>query len=113
MKLMFETEYWREQLLTYISDLEAETGVTLDTHRYDDIAKELRSRVKDRLFFDHDIEVTWSYQQSVGAFVLVQSGTEQEMRALDRAFGMEEEWVWGQVRKEIDAERAAMAAGGE
>ena len=113
MKLMFETEYWLEEMRGIIDAAEAAAGVTLSDDHYSDIAKELRSRVKSRVYFDRDIEVSWSYQQSVGAFVLVQSGTDSEREAFDAAVEAEREWVSEQVRKEIDAERAAVAEGGE
>lgn len=113
MKVMFETEYWLEEIRNLIDEAEAAAGVTLSDDHYSDIAKELRSRVKSRVYFDRDVEVQWSYQQSVGAFVLVQSGTDSEREAFDAAVEAEREWVSEQVRKEIDAERAAMAEGGE
>ena len=113
MKLMFETEYWLEEMRGIIDEAETDAGVTLSDDHYADIAKELRSRVKSRVYFDRDIEVSWSYQQSVGALVLVQDGTASEREAFDAAVEAEREWVSEQVRKEIDAERAAMAEGGE
>lgn len=113
MKLMFETEYWLAEIQNVIDLEEERAGITLSDDHYADIARALRSRVISRLFFDHGVDAKWSYQQSVGALVLVQSATDTERCALIDAVDAEREWVTDQVQKEIDAEQSALASGGE
>jgi hypothetical protein len=100
MKLMWETEYWREQMLDAIDSAEHSAGVTMDSSAFDETAKELRDRVVNRLY-DGGFRVTWSYQQSVGALVLFQSGTPSERAAVDSAVESESDWYTNEVAAEV------------
>ena len=102
MKLMWEAEYWRDELTDTIDKYEGEADVTLDDGVYNDIAKELRSRVVMHLF-DDGIDASWSYQQSVGAGVLIQSATPDERAAFDAAMEAEREWFTQEVKAEVQA----------
>jgi hypothetical protein len=100
MKMMFATEYWRDEMADAIDAAEGEADVTLGDTHYDDIAKELRSRVVAYLF-DDGIQPTWCYQQSVGVGVIVQSATEEELAAFDAALDAEREWMAAEIKAEI------------
>lgn len=101
MKAMHATEYWMAELEDVIDTEEKKAGVTLSTDHYYDIAKALRDRVVLRLFRDADITIRWSYQQSVGASVLIQSATDAERQAFSAAVDAEHDWVTERVRAEI------------
>jgi hypothetical protein len=104
MKLMFATEYWREELADAIDTAEREAGVTLDHLRYDDIAQGLRSRVVARLF-EAGVHPAWCYQQSVGAGAIVQAATEAELAAFHAALDAESEWLAREVHAEVASEK--------
>lgn len=87
MILHTATENWREFLLDAIQRAEAEVGIdsaSTDLADYDECADEL---ARDTLTALNDAGVAWSrtYQQSRGAFAVIQSADEADEAAFDRA----------------------------
>jgi hypothetical protein len=105
---MWHTEYWREAMADAIDDAEREAVVTLYHNAYDDIAKVLRTKVVTHLHVA-GVTVSWSFQQSVGACVLVQSATPEEQAALDAAMDAEKSFVADEVRGEVAGAAAHMS----
>ncbi len=84
LKLRHETEDWREALISTVCEVEAELGVDRDADSYDDCVNEFCRLTLARLSaagVDHER----AYQQSRGAFVIAQSGDDNELEALDAA----------------------------
>ena len=109
MRVMWHTECWLDNIADIIDEGERNAGVSMDINTYADIAHGLRSSVNDRLVVRDHLSVAWSYQQSVGVGVLVQSATEEERAAFDAAMDAERGWVVDQVRTEVEAEKEFLA----
>ena len=84
LELKYETECWREALLDTIVSVESELGVDNEIDNYDECADEFCSLTLQFLA-DEGIDCGRAYQQSRGAFVIVQGGNDSEIDALDDA----------------------------
>lgn len=83
LRLRHDTEDWRELLGGMIDEAESATGQPLDANCYDDAADSLCCAVLDRLTYE-GIAHERAWQQCVGNFVIVQSGTDVEREAYFR-----------------------------
>ena len=90
LKLRYNTADWREELLAAIDYHESKYDVELEVHDYDEIADELRERTLDHLSLA-GVGYGRAMQQSHGPFVIVQSGTPEEINAFCAA--LEEEML--------------------
>lgn len=106
LKLKYENECWRECLLNEIDKAEADFGVCLPVDAYDDAADELCRGVLEKLA-DAGVDYERAYQQSVGAFVIVQGGTDEERETFNVAFDEVFPDAVGAVRKIAEAEAHA------
>ena len=99
LKLRYDTEDWLEALVDSICRAEAEVGLDSEATEksdYDDLADELCSDVL-RYLSDQGVDYGPAYQQSVGAFAIVQGGDDDERAAFDAAFEKCEKEIYQSV----------------
>ena len=99
MKLNLATENWRETILNLIDRAEDQAGVdssATDAADYDNFADEVAGDVL-RDLTDSGFDYERSYSQSVGSFVIVQRGTDQEQEAFGAALGKAKEAVFPKI----------------
>jgi hypothetical protein len=98
LRLHSAIEDWREQVVGWIDD---------DVNDADELADELARNVLARLV-DSGIEYERAYQQRRGAFVLVQSGTEEEIATFDKLLDEEIAAMRERVSQAHDSEGLEM-----
>ena len=84
LTLRFNTEDWLEALSATIDEVEAEVGCDFDMTFYAELADDLLREVLNRLG-DAGVEYERAWRQSVGAFVIVQAGTDKDRQAFAEA----------------------------
>ena len=82
MRLRWDTEDWREQVVGWVIDPSA----NLDDYEIDMLADQLSLKVISALQ-DRGFEVDRAYQQSRGWAVIFQDGTKDEEAAFDSVLG--------------------------
>jgi len=96
LKLRHDTEDWREALAEDIDIAETSCGADNDVTNYDELADELCRDVLD-LLDAAGIAHQRVYQQTRGAFVLVQDGSDDESHAFYVALDTAREALYPQV----------------
>ena len=88
MKLLYNTEDWREILAAEIDLAEHTYGQVFDQECYSDLADQLCTNVLNRLQYA-GVDYVQSHRQSCGSFVIIQTGSPAEIDIFNSAVDAE------------------------